>query len=60
MADSKISALTTLAAASVAGTDVLPIVDVSATATKKITVDELVVYLATVIGYNPIEGSVFS
>ena len=60
MADSKISALTALAAASVAGTDVLPIVDVSATATKKITVDELVVYLGTVMGYNPIEGSVFS
>lgn len=45
MADSKISLLTALAGANVAGTDVLPIVDVSATTTKKITVDELVVYL---------------
>lgn len=41
MADLKISQLTALAAVDAANTDVLPIVDVSATETKKITVASL-------------------
>lgn len=41
MADTKISALTALTGANTANTDVLPIVDVDANATKKITVAEL-------------------
>jgi hypothetical protein len=41
MADLKISQLTALAAVDAASTDVLPIVDVSATETKKITVANL-------------------
>lgn len=43
MADTKTSALTALAGASVEGTDLVPIVDGSATATKKITVAELAI-----------------
>lgn len=47
MADTKISALTALAAADVAlATDVLPIVDTSVTTTKKITVDDLGIALS--------------
>lgn len=42
MADTKISALTALAAADLVKTDVLPIVDVSANTTKKLTVESLV------------------
>ena len=38
MADQKITALTELAEADVASTDVLPIADVSASETKKVTV----------------------
>lgn len=41
MADTKISALTALAAADIAATDVLPIVDTSAATTKKITASAL-------------------
>lgn len=52
MADSKISLLTALAGANVAGTDVLPIVDVSATTTKKITVDELAIYLGALATFD--------
>lgn len=40
MADQKISDLTALTGASVADTDVLPIVDTSASVTKKVTIDE--------------------
>ena len=42
MADQKITALTELAEADVASTDVLPIADVSASETKKVTVKSLV------------------
>lgn len=52
MADSKISLLTALAGAEVVGTDVFPIVDVSATTTKKITVDELAIYLGTLSTFD--------
>ena len=51
MADSKISALTALVAADVVSTDVLPIVDISATTTKKITVSSLADSIAA-IGLN--------
>ncbi len=46
MADSKISLLTALAAASVDATDVFPIVDISATTTKKITSADVATYVA--------------
>ena len=52
MADSKISLLTALAGANVAGTDLFPIVDVSATTTKNITVDELAIYLGTLATFD--------
>ena len=55
MADSKISALTALASADVASTDVLPIVDISATTTKKITIANLAASVA-VNGLNAGEG----
>ena len=55
MADSKISALTALASADVASTDVLPIVDISATTTKKITIANLAASVAA-IGLNAGEG----
>jgi hypothetical protein len=45
MADLKISQLTALLGASAADTDVVPVVDVSATTTKKITLSELVEYI---------------
>ena len=45
MADLKISQLTALLGAAAANTDVLPVVDVSATTTKKITLSELVEYI---------------
>ena len=43
MADQKITALTELAEADVASTDVLPIADVSASETKKVTVKNVIV-----------------
>ena len=46
MADKKITALTALAGADVANTDVFAVVDVSATETKKITAEELAVSVA--------------
>lgn len=46
MADSKISALTALVAADVAGSDVLPIVDTSATTTKKVSASDVATYIA--------------
>jgi hypothetical protein len=46
MADKKITALTALTGANTVSTDVFPIVDVSATETKKITAEELAVALA--------------
>lgn len=46
MAGTKISDLTALAGADVAATDVLPIVDTSAVATKKITAPELKAYMS--------------
>ena len=55
MADSKISALTALASADVASTDVLPIVDISATTTKKITIANLAASVA-VNGLDAGEG----
>lgn len=45
MADLKISQLTALLGAAAADTDVLPVVDVSATTTKKISLSELVEYI---------------
>lgn len=70
MADAKISALTAIVSADVAGTDVLPIVDVSATTTKKITAAELAAYastgLATTASVDPsgdqyvLSGAVFN
>ncbi len=53
MADSKISALTALTGAGTADTDVLPIVDVDANATKKITVAELTEKIG--IGGTPVD-----
>jgi hypothetical protein len=50
MADLKISQLTALAGASVVATDVLPIVDVSETTTKKITASELSGYVVSGLG----------
>jgi hypothetical protein len=47
MADLKISQLTALTGANVVATDVLPIVDVSESTTKKITASELSSYVAT-------------
>ena len=55
MADKKITALTALTGANTASTDVFPIVDVSATETKKITAAELAAAIA-VIGLNAGEG----
>lgn len=46
MADSKISQLTALAAVDLADTDVLPIVDTSATTTKKVTAASIAEYVA--------------
>lgn len=46
MADKKITQLTALASGSVASGDVLPIVDVSATETKKITAADVATYVA--------------
>lgn len=46
MADSKISQLTALTAVDVASADVLPIVDTSATTTKKVTAANLATYVA--------------
>jgi len=45
MSDLKISQLTALLGASAADTDVLPVVDTSATTTKKISLSELVEYI---------------
>ena len=47
MADKKISALTALVAANVASSDVLAVVDVSATETKKITASDLATAVTT-------------
>jgi predicted regulator of Ras-like GTPase activity (Roadblock/LC7/MglB family) len=55
MADKKISELTALASADVVSTDVLPIVDISATTTKKITVANLAASVAA-SGLNAGEG----
>ena len=48
MADKKITALTALTGANTASTDVFPIVDVSATETKKITAAELAAAIAVI------------
>jgi hypothetical protein len=45
MADLKISQLTALLGSAAADTDVVPVVDVSATTTKKITLSEFVEYI---------------
>ena len=55
MADKKITDLTALTGANTASTDVFPIVDVSATETKKITAEELAAAIA-VIGLNAGSG----
>ncbi len=46
MADKKISALTALTAANVAGGDLLAVVDVSATETKKISASDVAEYVS--------------
>ena len=48
MADKKITALTALTGANTASTDVFPVVDVSATETKKITAAELAAAIAVI------------
>ncbi len=45
MADLKISQLTALLGSAAADTDILPVVDISATTTKKISLSELVEYI---------------
>ena len=45
MADLKISQLTALLGSAAADTDVVPVVDISATTTKKISLSELVEYI---------------
>jgi hypothetical protein len=47
MADKKISTLTALTAANIVAGDVLPIVDVSATETKKVSVLDVAEYVST-------------
>jgi hypothetical protein len=56
MADKKISELTALTGANVADTDLLPIVDTSATETKKITFGEFKSALDTATGFVRITG----
>jgi hypothetical protein len=56
MADKKISDLTALTGANVADTDLLPIVDTSATETKKITFGEFKTALDTATGFVRITG----
>jgi hypothetical protein len=56
MADKKISDLTALTGANVADTDLLPIVDTSATETKKITFAEFKTALDTATGFVRITG----
>jgi uncharacterized protein YaiE (UPF0345 family) len=56
MADKKISDLTALTGANVADTDLLPIVDTSATETKKITFGEFKTALDTSTGFVRITG----
>jgi hypothetical protein len=56
MADQKISELTALTGANVADTDLLPIVDTSATETKKITFAEFKTALDTSTGFVRITG----
>jgi hypothetical protein len=56
MADQKISDLTALTGANVADTDLLPIVDTSATETKKITFAEFKTALDTATGFVRITG----
>jgi hypothetical protein len=56
MADQKISELTALTGANVADTDLLPIVDTSATETKKITFGEFKTALDTATGFVRITG----
>jgi hypothetical protein len=56
MADKKISELTALTGANVADTDLLPIVDTSATETKKITFGEFKTALDTSTGFVRITG----
>lgn len=46
MADSKISQLTALSAIDIASTDVLPIVDTSATTTKKVAMADIAEFVA--------------
>jgi hypothetical protein len=56
MADKKISELTALTGANVADTDLLPIVDISETETKKITFGEFKTALDTATGFVRITG----
>jgi hypothetical protein len=56
MADKRISDLTALTGANVADTDLLPIVDTSATETKKITFGEFKTALDTATGFVRITG----
>jgi hypothetical protein len=56
LSDKKISELTALTGANVADTDLLPIVDTSATETKKITFGEFKTALDTATGFVRITG----
>lgn len=52
MSDLKISQLTALTAATAALTDVFPLVDISATTTKKITVSDLIDFIVASTAFS--------
>ena len=60
MADKKISELTALTGAALADTDLIPVVDTSATTTKKISLEELKIGLDTPSGFIRKTGGTFS
>ena len=57
MADKKITDLTALAGADLAATDVLPVVDVGASETKKLTISDLIENGVTLIANDKIPGA---
>ena len=60
MADKKISELTALTGAALVDTDLIPVVDTSATTTKKISLEELKIGLDTPSGFIRKTGGTFS
>jgi hypothetical protein len=60
MTDKKISELTALTGAALADTDLIPVVDTSATTTKKISLEELKIGLDTPSGFIRKTGGTFS